>query len=175
MFDRRDIVEDELFLIRDSGELPEITYHSSLYYLTTDKDGPGLILTQDEQELLQAAALERCQQIILRDLLPENRNLSLYRGLRRSIFNWQRYCKCCQRMGRQIDEAFRDRVAHALAEFIQQEMIDVHEKGQTSSVNCPTEELLFFAEQVGMCRDSLALGWQTLCPAAALEGKEIFL
>ncbi|MCI5180398.1 MAG: hypothetical protein D3911_13935, partial [Candidatus Electrothrix sp. AW3_4] len=125
MFDRRDIVEDELFLIRDSGELPEITYHSSLYYLTTDKDGPGLILTQDEQELLQAAALERCQQIILRDLLPENRNLSLYRGLRRSIFNWQRYCKCCQRMGRQIDEAFRDRVAHALAEFIQQEMIDV--------------------------------------------------
>ncbi|MCI5168057.1 MAG: hypothetical protein D3903_18715, partial [Candidatus Electrothrix sp. GM3_4] len=72
---RRSIVEDELFLIRDSGELPEIAYHSSLYYLTEDQDGPGLYLNESERRLLQEAALERCQQIVLRDLVPDNRDL----------------------------------------------------------------------------------------------------
>jgi hypothetical protein len=54
--ERRSIVEDELFLIRDSGELPEIAYHSSLYYLTEDQDGPRLsklINTNIFQEIIQ--------------------------------------------------------------------------------------------------------------------------
>lgn len=155
---RADILEDELFLLRDSGELPEIAYHSSLYYLTQDEDGPGLVLTEDEKQLLQEAALERCQEIVLRDLTPDNRDLSLYRGPRRSIYNWQRYCKFCRRTGRRIDDRFRAEVAQTLVSFIQQEMEDVQEGQRDSSVNCTTEDLLVFAEEVGVSSLSHDLG-----------------
>jgi hypothetical protein len=148
--DRRSLVEDELFLLRDSGELPEIAYHSSLYYLTEDQDGPSLILREDELRLLQEAALERCREIVLRDLLPENRDLSLYRGLRRSIFNWRRYGTFCQRIDQRQDDAFKERVAQALVRFIRQEAADVEEGYRESSVNCTTEDLLVFAEEVGV-------------------------
>ncbi|CAK8721405.1 hypothetical protein KKHLCK_10650 [Candidatus Electrothrix laxa] len=161
--ERRSIVEDELFLLRDSGELPEIAYYSSLYYLTEDQDGPGLFLSKSEQRLLQEAALERCQEIVLRDLLPDNRDLGLYRGVRRSIYNWQRYRRFCQRTGWPMNDAFRASVAQALIEFIQQEITDVREGERTSSVNCATEDLLFFAEQVGVCTDTLKNGWKELC------------
>jgi len=148
--ERRSIVEDELFLLRDSGELPEIAYHSSLYYLTEDQDGPGLFLSESEQRLLQEAALERCQQIILRDLLLDNRDLGIYRGPRRSIFNWQRYCTFCQRIDQRQDDAFKERVAQALVRFIRQETADVEDGFRESSVNCTTEDLLAFAEEVGV-------------------------
>jgi hypothetical protein len=147
--ERRDILEDELFLLRDSGELPEIAYHSSLYYLTQDQDGPGLVLTENEQQLLQEVALERCQEIVLRDLIPENRDRPLYRGPRRSIYNWQRYCTFCQRTGRQVDEGFRAQVSLALTGFLRRELDDVRTGQRNSSVNCAHEELLSFAEQVG--------------------------
>ncbi|XOF33144.1 MAG: hypothetical protein ACL93V_14170 [Candidatus Electrothrix sp. YB6] len=55
--ERTCLLEDELLILRHSGELPEIAYHSSLYYLTADKDGPGLVLTEDEQKMLQEAAI----------------------------------------------------------------------------------------------------------------------
>ncbi|CAK8725736.1 hypothetical protein GMJAKD_17295 [Candidatus Electrothrix aarhusensis] len=148
--DRSSIVEDELFLLRDSGELPEIAYHSSLYYLTEDQDGPGLVLSKSELLLLQEAALERCQQIVLRDLVPDNRDLGIYRGPRRSIYNWQRYCTFCQRIDQRQDDAFKERVAQALVRFIRQEAADVEEGCRESSVNCTTEDLLAFAEEVGV-------------------------
>ncbi len=156
--DRRSIVEDELFLLRDSGELPEIAYHSSLYYLTEDQDGPGLFLSEGEQRLLQAAALERCQQIVLRDLLPDNRDLGIYRGPQRSIYNWQRYCRFCRRVDQRQDDAFKERVAQALVRFIRQEVADVEEGCRESSVNCTTEDLLAFAEEVGVSSSNPDLG-----------------
>ncbi|MCW5202833.1 hypothetical protein VU11_00920 [Desulfobulbus sp. US2] len=156
--DRRSIVEDELFLLRDSGELPEIAYHSSLYYLTEDQDGPCLFLSEGEQRLLQEAALERCQQIVLRDLLPDNRDLGIYRGPQRSIYNWQRYCRFCQRVDQRQDDAFKERVAQALVRFIRQEVADVEEGCRESSVNCTTEDLLAFAEEVGVSSSNPDLG-----------------
>ena len=143
-------MEDELFLLKDSGELPEIAYHSSLYYLTEDQDGPGLFLSEGEKWLLQEAALERCQQIVLRDLVPDNRDLGIYRGPQRSIFNWQRYCRFCQRVDQRQDDAFKERVAEALVRFIRQEAVDVEDGYRESSVNCTTDELLAFAEEVGV-------------------------
>lgn len=156
--DRSSILEDELFLLRDSGELPEIAYHSSLYYLTEDQDGPCLFLTKSEQRLLQEAALERCQQIVLRDLLPDNRDLGIYRGPQRSIYNWQRYCRFCQRVDQRQDDAFKERVAQALVRFIRQEAADVEEGCRESSVNCTTEDLLAFAEEVGVSSLNYDLG-----------------
>ena len=154
MQDRRNIIEDELFLLRDSGELPEIAYHSSIYYLTEDQDGPGLVLTESEKRLLQEAALERCREIVLRDLMPDNRELGIYRGPQRSIYNWRRYCTFCRRTGRQIDDRFRAEVAQALITFIRQETEDVRERQRGSSINCTTEDLLIFAEEVGVSRSN---------------------
>ncbi len=156
--DRSSIVEDELFLLRDSGELPEIAYHSSLYYLTEDQDGPGLFLNESERRLLQEAALERCQQIVLRDLVPDNRDLGIYRGPQRSIYNWQRYCTFCQRIDQRQDDAFKERVAQALVRFVRQEAADVEEGYRESSVNCTTEDLLAFAEEVGLSSSNPDLG-----------------
>ncbi|WPD23088.1 MAG: hypothetical protein SD837_00710 [Candidatus Electrothrix scaldis] len=165
MQERRSIIEDELFLLRDSGELPEIAYHSSIYYLTEDQDGPGLVLTESEKSLLQEAALERCREIVLRDLMPDNRDLGIYRGPQRSIYNWRRYCSFCRRSGRRIDDCFRAEVAQAFINFIQQELRDFAEGEGSSSVNCGQEDLIFFAEQIGICPDTLENGWQALCPA----------
>ncbi|MCI5224001.1 MAG: hypothetical protein D3924_15355 [Candidatus Electrothrix sp. AR4] len=164
--DRRLILEDELFLLRDSGELPEVAYHSTLHYLTADQDGPKFVLTESEQKLLQKAAMVRCKQIVLRDLEPENRNLSIYRGPRRSIYNWQRYCNFCQRVGRRPDDAFKKSVAQALTRFIRQEMSDVQEGYRRSSVNCATEELLAFAEQVGVTTSNSEFIGLFLCEQA---------
>jgi hypothetical protein len=161
--ERACLMEDELLILRHSGELPEIAYHSSLYYLTADQDGPGLILTEDELKMLQEAAVKRCQQIVLRDLNPENRDLRLYRGPRRSIWNWQRYCTFCQRLGRQRDNAFKERVARALTGFLRQEVADAQQGKRKTCINCTSEELLAFAREIGVAENTLAEGWQALC------------
>ena len=55
------ILEEELLLVRHSGEIPEVALHSSLYYLQDDEEGPQLRLTAEEQQLLEQACtvLER--------------------------------------------------------------------------------------------------------------------
>ncbi|MCI5121061.1 MAG: hypothetical protein D3908_07720, partial [Candidatus Electrothrix sp. AUS4] len=110
-----------------------------------------------EKRLLQEAALERCREIVLRDLMPDNRDLGIYRGPLRSIYNWRRYCKFCRRTRRQIDDRFRAEVAQALITFIQQEMEEVREGQRDSSVNCTTEDLLVFAEEVGASQSNAEL------------------
>lgn len=79
--ERARLIENEVFLLADSGELPEVAYHTALWQLCCDSDGPRLTLTYTEQELLQDAALRRCQRIILRDLNPAFRDRRIWRGL----------------------------------------------------------------------------------------------
>ncbi|RUM40426.1 MAG: hypothetical protein DSY80_10245, partial [Desulfocapsa sp.] len=115
---RKEILEDEVLILRDSGEIPEIAYHATLYYLTKDENGPGLgVLNEEELALLQEAALERYQEIVLRDLDPDNRDLGIYRGIRRSIYNWQRMQDFCGRLGRNCS-FFKETVAWALSDFL---------------------------------------------------------
>ncbi|MCI5136890.1 MAG: hypothetical protein D3922_00405, partial [Candidatus Electrothrix sp. AR1] len=56
------------------------------------------------------------------------------------------------------DDAFKERVAQALVRFIRQEAADVVEGCRESSVNCTTEDLLAFAEEVGVSRSNYDLG-----------------
>ena len=94
---RREILEEEWLIVRHSGEIPEIALHSALYFLTEDPLGPCLQLSAEEIESLQDAAICRYQEIIMRDLCYENRNLSIYRGVRRAIVNWHRFVTFCER------------------------------------------------------------------------------
>jgi len=94
---RQELLEDEWLIVRHSGEIPEIALHSVFYYLTEDLNGPRLQLSVEEMQSLQEAAATRYQEIILRDICYENRELTTYRGIQRAIFNWHRFVAFCER------------------------------------------------------------------------------
>ncbi len=94
---RKELLEDEWLMVRHSGEIPEIALHSAFYALTEDPEGPCLQLSAEEIQYLQEAAAARYQEIILRDLCYENRELTIYRGVLRAICNWHRFVAFCKR------------------------------------------------------------------------------
>ena len=94
---RQELLENEWFVVRHSGEIPEIALHSAFHYLTEDPNGPRLQLSVEELHSLQEAAAARYQEIILRDLCYENHKLTSYRGIQRAIFNWHRFVAFCER------------------------------------------------------------------------------
>jgi hypothetical protein len=163
--ERMAILEEETFILRDSGEIPEIAFHSTLHYLADDEEGPALRLTADELQLLQDAALFRYREIVLRDLDPANRDLGLYRGPCRTIYNWQRMQNFCKRIGRDCS-FFKQTVGPALIRFLEQELIDVQGGSRISSVNCSADRLKDFAACLDLPVDALPAGWQDLCPGS---------
>ena len=161
---RAQIIEDELLIVRHSGEIPEIALHATIHYLQEDSEGPQLTLTDVELRSLQDAALKRCREIILRDLDPENRDLSLYRGIRRTNYNWHRLRAFCGRIGRRQDD-FRDIVRKALVAFLHREAADVASGKRSSCINCSAGELAEFGRELGCDPHGFPPGWQELCPA----------
>lgn len=162
--DRELILEEELLILRHSGEIPEIALHSTLYYLCEDPEGPGLVLAAEERDSLLDMALVRAREIVLRDLDPANRDLGMYRGVKRSIDNWRRYLRFCERNGRD-GRSFAGEVRRALLDFLIRELADVESGARRSCVNCSREELAAFARDLGLAPDQLPAGWQGLCPA----------
>jgi len=160
--DREAILEEELIILRNSGEIPEIALHTTLYYLEEDVEGPRLALTEEELDRLYDAALARAREIVLRDLDPGNRDLSLYRGPARSIVNWHRLQNFCQRIGRQC-HGFNRTVSNALLAFIQREFDDAERSLRTSSVNCTAEEIRLFCKELRLDMDLLPGRWTCLC------------
>jgi len=161
--ERMAILEEETFILRDSGEIPEIAFHSTLHYLTENEKGPALVLTSEELELLQDAALFRYREIVLRDLDPANRDLSLYRGVCRTIYNWRRMLDFYNRIGRDAS-SFKKTVGQALVDFLARELIDVKNGNRISSVNCTVQQLLDLAAMLDVSVDSLPADWRDLCP-----------
>ncbi len=152
MNDRQVALENEWLAVRDSGELPEIAYHSSIYYLSEDEDGPRLQLNEQERRKLLEAAEKRYRDIILRDMHPENRGKSLYRGLRRSMENWQRF-KLFNRRHRVEILSCRQEAAQALKHFLTTEIREG--AFPSASVNCSFQELISFALDLGLSRQEL--------------------
>jgi hypothetical protein len=160
--DREAILEEEVIILRNSGEIPEIALHSSLYYLEEDDEGPQVKLRNDELHLLYDATLARAQEIVLRDLDPDNRGLSIYRGPARSIANWQRLQSLCNRIDRTCP-GFNETVLNALVIFMQRELEDIQQSIRTSSVNCTAEEIRLFCEELATDPGVLPEGWSCLC------------
>ncbi|MDH3393790.1 MAG: hypothetical protein OEL66_07260 [Desulfobulbaceae bacterium] len=164
MSDKEMYLCDEVLILRDSGEIPEIAYHTSLYYLTEDPEGPALILDARDLARLREPVLERCRWIILRDLDPGNRQKRIYRGVARSKANWQRFKDFCRRQGLDDEVApVRREVAVALVVFLERELADAA-SGISSSINCCRAELEEFASELGIAPTELPTGWGTLCP-----------
>lgn len=162
--ERQLLLEEELLIVRHSGEIPEIALHSTLHYLIDDPDGPSLVLQEEELSALQDAALARYREIILRDLDPENRDTGMYRGVARSIANFHRMEAFCRRIGRECTAGFRAEVAEALLSFLDREINDVQSNRRASSVNTARSELEKFASELHLDCSALPNGWSDLCP-----------
>jgi hypothetical protein len=160
--DRESLLEEEYIIVRNSGEIPEIALHSSLYYLVEDDDGPRITLLEHERQHLFDAAIARAQEIVLRDLDPRNRDLPIYRGPARTIANWNRLQQLCQRISRQCP-GFEDRVADALVGYLAIEVEEVLTGCRRSSVNCSAREMEGFCRDLGLDPSSLPAGWRGLC------------
>jgi hypothetical protein len=156
---RQELLDNEWHSVRDSGEIPEVAYHSSLYYLTTDDNGPRLQLSDEEIDRLLDAARERYREIVLRDMLPENREKSCYRGLKRSMENWRRFTVFHQRYKVELPALQRE-AASALQAFLASEIAD----GLLTSLNCSLQELLAFAHELGLLRQDLPENFEKLFP-----------
>ncbi len=159
----KEIVEEEVLLIRHSGEIPEIALHSSLHYLFEEDDGPGLSPGDIDLTPLKLAVVDRYRRIILRDLNPRNRDKSIYRGLARSIVNWRRLRLFIEREGVGELEPIRQETARALAAFLENEASEVFSGTRASCINCTYEELKEFAEELGLSLDELPEGLSRLC------------
>lgn len=139
-----ELIENEWYVVRHSGETPEIALHSALYYLTRAKDGPQVTLLPEQLKELQQAAVSRFDEIIVRDLKHENANKSIYRGVERSIVNYQRYLKFCERQ--ELDNQLRQRVAEQFCSFLDEESAILENESSKSIINCPFDELAQFAD-----------------------------
>jgi len=147
--DLPEAIENEWYIVRNSGETPEIAYHSAIYYLTRAQDGPRLHLTEAQIELLQNAAVDRYQEIILRDLQHANWDTSSYRGIERSIINYRRLCVFCNRQQLEVADV-RRQVAQALLVFLETEKTQLKVLGRPSIINCTYQELRNYADALGV-------------------------
>ncbi|MFU8819880.1 MAG: hypothetical protein ACNA74_09185 [Desulfurivibrio sp.] len=162
--DRRAIIADEQLLVRYSGEIPEIAYHNSLYHLREDPEGPGLEkLTPAELAGLRDGVVARYREIILRDLNPLNRDLSVYRGVRRAIWNWQRLGKFYRRCRIEPDRDLRREVATALVDFLENEVRETTAGQRASSLNCSPDELREFLVALSVPGCPNLRRWLALC------------
>lgn len=153
--ERRELLEDEWLIVRNSGEIPEITFHSSCYYLTEEQDGPALQLTEEELTNLKDAALQRYHEIILRDISIENFHKTIYRGVRRSLYNWQRCMAFVQRQS-VAGDTFRETAARALVLFLEQGVAAAGTSLPENFLNCTVQELRELREELGVSDEVLS-------------------
>ncbi|HIJ89346.1 MAG: hypothetical protein OEV89_00620 [Desulfobulbaceae bacterium] len=164
MTDRESLLAEEILIVRHSGEIPEIAFHGTLYYLCEDPAGPQLSLTKKELDILRQQVVARYREILLRDLNPENRDARIYRGLKRCIFNWERLGKFCVRQAMPIENVRRE-IAEALRCFLYQEAAEVRAGLRQSCLNCTKEELDAFAGELGVHPEELPEDLERLfCP-----------
>lgn len=166
--ERRDLLADEWLIVRNSGEIPEITFHSALYYLQEDEEGPRLKLTSEESLALKEAALERYHEIIIRDLSLDNYHKSIYRGVRRTIYNWQRCRQFEERKAISCD-VFCETARQALLLFLQK---GVEAAGKTLPerfINCNADDLRQLAKELKLEPGSLPHNLERFCLQERME------
>jgi len=166
--ERAELLGDEWLIVRHSGEIPEITYHSSLYFLTEDGDGPRLRLTEGELQYLKDAAIQRYHEIVLRDIIIENFHKTIYRGVRRTLYNWHR-CKVFEQRQSIPCDLFQKTVANQLLRFLEQGVAAAGKDLPQIFINCSVAQLYELAAGLGIETEQLPSGISEFC----LEGKTI--
>ncbi|SDO90231.1 hypothetical protein [Desulforhopalus singaporensis] len=149
MSETQQLIENEWYIVRYSGEIPEIAYNSAIYHLTRAKDGPKLKLSPGQVKALRDAAVERYREIVLRDLDHDNIDTPAYRGVARSICNHRRFVRFCSR--HQVDPAaVTTEAAQALVRFLEAELSLPPSRSGPSAFNCSYPELVAYAGELGV-------------------------
>jgi hypothetical protein len=161
--DVNELIDNEWYIVRYSGEIPEIAYNSSIYFLTRATSGPQITLGEEHLNRLKQAAVDRYEEIILRDLLHENVGKSMYRGIVRSICNYSRFTQFCSRQELSLD-AIRKVAGQTLSEFLQIEFERLASKNYHTVINCSFVELVRFAQTLGTSFLSEYSLFEPLCP-----------
>ena len=160
-----DHLDNEWFVVRHSGEIPEIALYAARHYLTEAEDGPRLNLAREHWERLLDAARGRYRDIVLRDLQPANRDTTIYRGVARSIINYRRFESFCRRHDLDMEDFCRE-VAAELLIFLVTEAAEVARGDRKPCINCTFPQLNEFACSIGLVEDTLPMSIRRLC----LEG-----
>lgn len=147
--DVTDLIDNEWYIVRYSGEIPEIAYNSTIYFLTRASDGPQITLSDMHYDRLRQAAVDRYEEIILRDLLHENVGESVYRGIVRSICNYDRFTQFCTRQGLS-PKTIQIATGQLLSEFLQTEFEQLTSKKYNPVINCSFSDLTDFAKTLGV-------------------------
>jgi hypothetical protein len=161
--DLTEAIENEWYIVRYSGETPEIAYNSAIYYLSRAKDGPHLCLDEEQVELLKNAAVDRYTEIVLRDLQHANCTKSIYRGIGRSIINYRRFCIFCTRQQLEVARV-RSQAAEALPVFLETEIKQLQSENRPSIINCTYRELQGYAVELGVELGSWCEALEKHCP-----------
>lgn len=156
------LLEEEWYHVRYSGEIPEVALHSSLFYLTEDPDGPGLNLEAEHVHCLHEAVIDRYYEIIVRDITPENRDSSTYRGVLRAISNWRRMKRFCLR--HELDHGkMRDKISQQFLKFIENQIQEHPQDKERSRINCSFDDLTSFALELGVSLQKLEKSLKPFC------------
>lgn len=161
-----EVLENEWYIVRYSGETPEIAYNSAVYQLSRAQDGPRISLTDEQVELLRNAAVDRFIEIILRDLQHFNSTKSIYRGIARSIVNYRRFCTFCSRQQLAVNQV-RPQLAEALLDFLRTETTRLQCGDQSTIINCSYIELQSFAGELGLELSDTFFALAEFCPSAS--------
>ena len=157
------LLEDEWYHVRYSGEIPEVALHSSLFYLTEDPDGPGLELEAEHIHCLHEAVVARYYEIIVRDITPENRDSSIYRGMLRAISNWRRMKRFCQRHTLSYDMT-RNKISRQFQRFLENQTQQPPQEQERNTLNCSFDDLTSFALELGVSIREMEKSLKPLCP-----------
>ena len=144
-----ELLEDEWYHVRYSGEIPEVALHSSLHFLSEDPEGPGIQVHGDVLTSLHEAVIARYREIILRDITPCNKETSGYRGVLRAIANWRRLKRFCHRHCVGYAE-IQAEVARQLRVFLEHEIAQADTDALAISLNCSFVELESFAIELDL-------------------------
>ncbi len=163
-FNVDEFIENEWYAVRYSGEIPEIAYHSALYFLSASAEGPGLTLSKRQLLWLQDAAAARYEDIILRDLEPANIAKTIYRGVARAICNYERYHQFCWRQGRPAGRA-KKLIASSFKAFLDYHLAHPAEN-RGKSLNCSFADLQNYGKRLGVPLTGPYLLLEALCEDA---------
>jgi len=114
---RKEVQEEAELILREGGEVPEVAFWNSYFYLTENPEGPILKLSSEEREHLKEAVIKRYLMIIERDLTVQNIGRPCYRGISRARTNWQRLRNFLEKQGISV-EPFRQILLRQLDNFL---------------------------------------------------------
>ena len=168
---REEIVQEKE-IIAHAGELPEVAFYSSFYFLTEDPEGPHLLLTPSEISFLKKGVIEGYKRIILRDLNPKMKGKSEFRSIERAIVNFRRLKRYVCKEQFDISDII-PQLAQALIIYMKAELEDLYlEEHSLRTVNCRREDWDWFLKELHLENFSLLPDTEAFFKRIPLSFKE---